>query len=431
MKNKKTIIAIITLLLVVTIGVTFAYYTSSDDFINVFNTGKYKIVTTEEFVSPENWVPGEEIPKTIISTNEGTVPAAVRVSYVEKWEDLQGNDITSQVTPNPAIINLDNTSDWIQEGNYYYYKYILEPNQTTSSFMKSVTLDSTLNGVTCTGSGNSRTCEGNNKATGAKYKLTITKETVQADKYNTVWNTQVELEEKVPLIQLMNSERTKDNLQVGDEICINGDTKEYFNFIRYDGDNIVILAKWNLKVGSIYNSGTKIGTFTSSDEGYGLQNSEMLGQSSSETNGLTINGTVGFSNKSYWHENYNLKPKYNTSYPYADVYDPDYNDASGDNYSIAHYVEEYKDVLESYGVPIQAARLLTHDEAVDYLGCSTRSDTCPEGFVRNTSYWLGSVSGEFFAWNITSFNGYFGTYIYVNDDYFGVRPVIVISKNDI
>ena len=191
LKKKKSLIAILVLFLV--IGVTIAYYTSTTVFENVFNTGTYKIVTTETFESPSNWAPGQEIPKTITSTNEGTVPAAVRVSYVEKWEDLQGNDITSQVSPNPAIINLDNTSEWIQEGNYYYYKYILNPNETTSSFMKSVTLDPTLNGVTCTGSGNTRTCEGNNPATGAKYKLTITKETVQADKYDTVWNTEVEI----------------------------------------------------------------------------------------------------------------------------------------------------------------------------------------------------------------------------------------------
>ena len=39
MKKKKTLVAIIALLLVVVVGATFAYYTSSTSFENVFNTG--------------------------------------------------------------------------------------------------------------------------------------------------------------------------------------------------------------------------------------------------------------------------------------------------------------------------------------------------------------------------------------------------------
>ena len=43
MKNKKSLIAIIVLFLV--IGVTIAYFTSSASFENIFNTGTYKVVT--------------------------------------------------------------------------------------------------------------------------------------------------------------------------------------------------------------------------------------------------------------------------------------------------------------------------------------------------------------------------------------------------
>jgi predicted ribosomally synthesized peptide with SipW-like signal peptide len=173
----------VTMLLLV--GVTIAYFQSSASFENIFNTGTYKVVTTEVFESPDNWMPGEEIPKTITTKNEGTIPAAVRVSYTEKWEDSNGTDITSTIDNGTAIINLDNTNEWTKEGNYYYYKYILNPNETTSSFMKSVTLNPDLNGVTCTGEGLTRTCESTNPVTGAKYILTLTKETVQADKYQT------------------------------------------------------------------------------------------------------------------------------------------------------------------------------------------------------------------------------------------------------
>ena len=419
MKKKGNIIGIIVLLLVVSIGVTFAYYTSSDDFVNVFNTGKYKIITTEEFVSPENWVPGEEIPKTITSTNEGTVPAAVRVSYVEKWEDLQGTDITSQVNPNPAIINFDNTSDWIKEGNYYYYKYILDPNQTTSSFIKSVTLDSTLNGVTCTGSGNTRTCEGNSLATGAKYKLTITKETVQADKYQEVWNTQQLIVEKPPLVQLMSDDRTKDTLQVGDEICVNGATTECFNFIRYDGENnenVVLLSKWNLNVGS-----NAKGTATN------LQDSDVRGY----VDGITKYGNIPFSGRYYWDQTNPSNPRYSQEYYPPYIYDANFNAATGSDYSLAYYVENYKDILETYGLNIRDARLLSHEEVTDpSILCNNVNNRCPtDTFITNTSFWLGNAGFEY-PWSVR-YDGYFYTYSFNDSFFFGVRPVIVISKSDI
>ena len=200
MKNKKTLFAVLLTLFLV-IGVTIAYFQSSASFENIFNTGTYKVVTTEVFESPNNWKPGEEIPKTITTKNEGTIPAAVRVSYTEKWEDKNGTDITTSISEGAVVINLDNTSDWTKEGNYYYYNYILNPNETTSSFIKSVTLNAQLGSgddIDCTPSqdGKSVTCEATDPLYGAKYKLTLTKETVQADKYQEVWNTQVNIIER-------------------------------------------------------------------------------------------------------------------------------------------------------------------------------------------------------------------------------------------
>ena len=199
MKDKKSLVAAVALLFVLLVGVTIAYFQSSASFDNIFNTGTYKVVSTEVFESPNNWKPGEEIPKTITTKNEGTIDAAVRVSYTEKWEDKSGVDITSSIPANAVLINLDNTNEWIKDGNYYYYKYILEPNKTTSSFIKSVTLNPQLGSgddVECTRSadGKSVTCEATDSLYGAKYTLTLTKETVQYDKYKEIWNTQVDID---------------------------------------------------------------------------------------------------------------------------------------------------------------------------------------------------------------------------------------------
>ena len=235
MKKKKRIITTLGLLLVVVIGATFAYYTSNTSFENVFNAGKYKITLTEEFVSPDNWVPGETIPKTVTAKNDGTVDAAVRISYTEQWtKEIDGveTDITSQVSPNPAIINFDNTDDWTLSNGKYYYKYILKPTDETSSFISGVTLDPNLNSVTCTGEGNTKTCEARNEASGAKYKLTFTIETIQYDVYENEWNTNVEITEKVVL-------------NIGDPVnystSLNGVTLDDWKVFYIDGDSTYLI----------------------------------------------------------------------------------------------------------------------------------------------------------------------------------------------
>ncbi len=425
MKKKKRIITIAGLLLVAIVGATFAYYTSNTTFENVFNAGKYKVTLTEVFESPDNWVPGETVPKTVKAKNDGTVPAAVRISYTEQWlQEIDGveTDITTQVTPNPAIINFDNQGDWTSSDGYYYYKYILEPTDETSSFISGVTLDPNLDSVTCTGEGNEKTCEAQNPASGAKYKLTFTIQTVQYDQYENVWNTNVEIANKPSLT--LPTGRTKDNLQVGDEVCANG-TDECFYFIRYDGSNnedLVLLAKYDLNVGFSPEDG---------EETY-LQDSRLDPYN-------YYNGGVRFAAEYYWAPDYNLDSKYGDSFP-AYVYDSNYGDAPQkvngtyvlNNYSIAYYVETYKNILINQGVPVKSARLISYEEVTDAsIGCVGQySYSCPQNtFITSTSYWTGSAKDQDDVWTIIS-SGSFTDYGFSNDTLLGVRPVIVIPKSN-
>ena len=141
--------------------------------------------------------------------------------------------------------------------------------------------------------------------------------------------------------------KTKDTLEVGDEICLREDTTQCFNFIKYDNEDIVMLAKYNLKVGGIYTGAgnedsmfTKIGEYTSQDEGYGLQSSEARGCITEDTS----YGLVPFSANMYWDDNGSPKSDYPGGYypnvPLLAVYDPiNYKGAPGtSNYSVAYYV---------------------------------------------------------------------------------------------
>ena len=221
--------------------------------------------------------------------------------------------------------------------------------------------------------------------------------------------------------------KTKDNLSLGDEICINedvGSSDQCFNFIKYNGNDVVMFAKYNLNAGENPKvSQTKI------------QDSSVRGYYS----GMTKYGNVEFSQARYWYDQTTnaLKPKYGSSYP-ANVYDEQYStepDFSGSgystvDYSVAYYVKEYKNILTSYGATIKDARLLTYSEATDSsIGCSSGS-LCPTGFIRNTSFWLGTAADDGSLWTILS-TGVFTTTYHDYNNYFGIRPVIVVEKSDL
>ena len=86
-KNYKPVAFILLLVgLCFVVGGTIAYYTSSDTFNNEFNTGTYVIQTQENFESPDDWTPGTTTDKTVIATNKGTTPAAVRIKLTPSWK---------------------------------------------------------------------------------------------------------------------------------------------------------------------------------------------------------------------------------------------------------------------------------------------------------------------------------------------------------
>ena len=422
MKNKKTIVAIIAVLLVAVVGVTFAYFQSTGTFENIFQTGVYRLVTREVFESPDNWTPGQEVPKTITTTNEGTFPAAVRISYTEQWLDGE-TDITSSVDEGSAIINFDNTSDWIEEDGYYYYKYILNPEETTSSFIKSVTLNEELDEVNCTEEGLTHVCEASNPALGAKYKLTLTIETIQADKFSE-WNSSVELTEK-PENTVTILSGTKGNLQPGDMVGI-GETEDFYVISSDNSSNgkTLLLAKYNLLVGDYSVSYGEYAPIPTTEPGYGLQNEDANSYYSSDYE--LWKGNVYFSTNYYWDDNGLISP-YNAneaSYdgnPYPYVYDENsdvYQYISGDN--------GYINRLVSMGAPSTiTGRLLTYEEIVSLIDIEINGSSI---IYNDQSYWSGSASRRG-IWNILS-----GTNCLLDDIYYsnlGVRPVIEIYTKDI
>ena len=234
-KNKKTLIILLVLLIGV-IGITIAYFSNSTVLDNLFSTKPYGTTYIETFVSPDNWLPGDTIDKTLVVTNSGEVDEAVRISYTEEWKSNNGTTLSGLIdefgkltdeeenSDKAAIINFSNTDDWTYNNGYYYYNYRLKPNETTSSFIESVTFNPKVTlGNTCTETESNGkktiTCNsGGEDYDNATYKLTLTIETVQYNKYMSAWSTDVAIANEQLLFC--------DSFEVGEVVDYNG--SEYY-----------------------------------------------------------------------------------------------------------------------------------------------------------------------------------------------------------
>ena len=439
MKNKKSIIAIVAVCVLGIIGTTIAYYTANKTFENIFRTTSYSMNVTEEFESPEDWTPGTTTDKNVVANNTGTVDAAVRVSYEEEWTDAEGNPLPLEDSQNPsqryAIINQPIGFDemWIESTEngkvYYYYKYKVAPGHSSASFMDSVTFNP--NALIET----NEECELENICTlsldghaGGQYKLTVTVETAQFDKYKEIWETEIDIADDMPSSYTILS---GDLNTVGSVVKIANE--EFYIIGQEDTNHIKLLSKWNLNVGHNIQPGT-----------VGLQNSLSIGwnrDSSTKVNGWFPSTVYFTTNGPYWwtsNEDMTLKPEYGgygvNSNQYSDgngnlVYPYIYTAAkeNGEYVAIiASYVEDYVTYLKNYGVNV-TGRLLTYNEMTE-LGCAESYECTGESWVYNTTFYTGSLRSTNLLWLISS-TGQFGDNGYgISNGYIGVRPVIVLEK---
>lgn len=205
-KSKKApIIAMFAIAIIGILAGTFAYFTTTEEYKNRYKPKPYSTEVVEEFVSPEDWKPGDVTSKTISITNTGGSDMAVRVSYEEKWLSKDGivlsgkqliNNGESEI--NAAIIKFDNENKWIKNDGYYYYYKKLSPNEKAESFIKAVEFNALISSDTScsyTNNGKNLICESSGKGyDGATYTLTIRVETVQFNSYKSIWNIDLNIE---------------------------------------------------------------------------------------------------------------------------------------------------------------------------------------------------------------------------------------------
>ena len=194
MKKNKKLIPILTIslfLLIGAVGTTLCLLISSDAVTNKFQTGDNKIDIVEDFQEPENWN-GDEYKKVVKisnTTNDSKSPVLVRVSIIPRWEDEKGLPSTN-LSVDVVKLKFSEGEKWLKgDDGYYYYKSLLQPQESTSEILKSVSLEIPENEKS--------------KYKGKTLKIDVNAESVQANKtaYRLNWN----IEENSKIDELLNS----------------------------------------------------------------------------------------------------------------------------------------------------------------------------------------------------------------------------------
>ena len=172
---------------------------------------------------------------------------------------------------------------------------------------------------------------------------------------------------------------------------------EQFYTIGTEGNSVKLFSMYNLHVGYSYDEDYNATPLES-----GMQSSIAKG----DVGQFPIIGVTAFSSDEQKGVNYS-----------------DYNGSI-----VEGYVNDYKDKLEEFGIVVKEARLITEDELIDSntFDCN---DRCSEKYswLHSTCYWTGTARDDESLTIVTNVGvgwNYSG-----NSEVFGVRPVIVISKD--
>ena len=198
--------------------------------------------------------------------------------------------------------------------------------------------------------------------------------------------------------------------KIGNEKCINS---ECFYVISSNDNTVTMLAKYNLYAGiKVIDIDFEKYELKSETINYTLlrQNSDAIGyKGDNNVYNFPWIGTIPFSNST----------KHGTK-------ETDYSGSI-----VEEYVNKYKNTIESFGINVVSARLITKEELVDIFGCNESERTCKDSsypWIYSTTYWTQSAEDSSYVWSVYSKGSFVGSW-YSEEVEMGVRPVIVISKD--
>lgn len=196
-KNNKKLFVVTCLSLATVLGGTLAYFNTNSSIVNTFKTALYQNEIIETFSSPITWTPGTTTEKTVKVTNTGNTDMAIRATYIEKWVNANGEELSLKDEEDNVAAIIEFNESWHQaEDGYYYYGSKdnltkLMPDDTSSSFINSVTFNENVKAnlkETISDDGQTITYQSDgNGYDNAQYTLTLKLETVQYDQAENIW----------------------------------------------------------------------------------------------------------------------------------------------------------------------------------------------------------------------------------------------------
>lgn len=144
MKNKKVIIISIALILVLIISsIVWALFTARKTDTAQVKVGEIKVILEEDWPEDVSEFGIERNQKKVWGRSNGDKKAYVRMRFIpivqyyyeEKDQDDNVTLAEWRTAPIPQEnirVKVKNASEWVLQGNYYYYKKILNPGETTS-----------------------------------------------------------------------------------------------------------------------------------------------------------------------------------------------------------------------------------------------------------------------------------------------------------
>lgn len=141
-KNKKLLIIVILLIILIAlIPIGFSLFSDVEDAEEILKIGKVEVILEEdpEWEENEDELGIEKYTKSVKGVSVAEQDAYVRVRcipvveyYVEGTTDGEGKWITAPV-PQEDILVAINAENWVQDGDYWYFKNILHGFEKTDS----------------------------------------------------------------------------------------------------------------------------------------------------------------------------------------------------------------------------------------------------------------------------------------------------------
>lgn len=142
-KNNRTKLALIfvSICLIITIGITLAYYNNVVSISNKLATNEPKVELIEKFSQGSIFLPGEKVTKQVKFSNSGKIDALIRVKYSDIWVDLNDEGVAG----NTNLVLKEWTNAWNEEwidgkDGYFYYTKILKTGTSTNVILDKLAL---------------------------------------------------------------------------------------------------------------------------------------------------------------------------------------------------------------------------------------------------------------------------------------------------